>query len=264
MTCCSPRTRRASTRSCTAARTNRDTLRELNTAHRLFSQLRARRDVVETRRRLGELEAKFLEIVAEWGASIESKDNYTSGHCDRVADYACKLARMAGLDRRDALLVPRRRAAARRGQADRAVQILNKPGPLTAEERALMERHPAAGEKMLAGIEFPVGHEADGPAPPRALGRRGVSATGRGRVIPLSARIVCIADVLDALVTDRPYRPAFTRERAREIMQADVGAAFDPALFKLFLAILDQRSTPLPPPSFVRALERPQHERVAV
>ncbi len=75
---------------------NRDTLRELNTAHRLFSQLRARRDVVETRRRLGELEAKFLEIVAEWGASIESKDNYTSGHCDRVADYACSLARMAG------------------------------------------------------------------------------------------------------------------------------------------------------------------------
>jgi HD-GYP domain-containing protein (c-di-GMP phosphodiesterase class II) len=58
-------------------------------------------------------------------------------------------------------------------------------------------------------------------------------------------------------------RKAFTRERAREIMQADVGTAFDPALFKLFLAILDQRSAPLPPPSFERAQERPQHERVA-
>ncbi len=126
---------------------NRDTLRELNTAHRLFSQLRARRDLVETRRRLGELEAKFLEIVAEWGASIESKDNYTSGHCDRVADYACSLARMAGLDHETLFWF---RAGALLHDVGKLIvpsSILNKPGALTAEERALMERHPAAGEK---------------------------------------------------------------------------------------------------------------------
>jgi putative nucleotidyltransferase with HDIG domain len=227
------------------------------------AELYARRDVVETRRRLGELEAKFLEIVAEWGASIESKDNYTSGHCDRVADYACNLARMAGLDHETLFWF---RAGALLHDVGKLIvpsTILNKPGPLTAEERALMERHPAAGEKMLAGIEFPWDvkpmirnhHERwDGAGYPDRLA---------GEAIPLSARILCIADVWDALVTDRPYRKAFTRERAREIMQADVGTAFDPALFKLFLAILDQRSAPLPPPSFERAQERPQHERVA-
>ncbi len=241
---------------------NRDTLRELNTAHRLFSQLRARRDLVETRRRLGELEAKFLEIVAEWGASIESKDNYTSGHCDRVADYACSLARMAGLDHETLFWF---RAGALLHDVGKLIvpsSILNKPGALTAEERALMERHPAAGEKMLAGIEFPWDvkpmirhhHERwDGTGYPDKLA---------GEAIPLSARILCIADVWDALVTDRPYRVAFSRERAREIMQADVGSAFDPALFKLFIGILDQRSaTPAAPP---RPLSVPQHERVAV
>jgi putative nucleotidyltransferase with HDIG domain len=241
---------------------NRDTLRELNTAHRLFSQLRARRDVVETRRRLGELEAKFLEIVAEWGASIESKDNYTSGHCDRVADYACTLARMAGLDHETLFWF---RAGALLHDVGKLIvpsSILNKPGPLSAEERALMERHPAAGEKMLAGIEFPWDvkpmirhhHERwDGTGYPDKLA---------GEAIPLSARILCIADVWDALVTDRPYRTAFTRERAREIMQADVGAAFDPALFKLFIGILDQRSATLAPSP--RPVAVPQHERVAV
>ncbi len=99
---------------------------------------------------------------------------------------------------------------------------------------------------MLAGIEFPWDvkpmirhhHERwDGTGYPDKLA---------GETIPLSARILCIADVWDALVTDRPYRVAFSRERAREIMQDDVGKAFDPALFKLFIGILDQRSaTPL-------------------
>ena len=194
---------------------NRDTLRELNTAHRLYSQLRARRDVVETRRRLGELEAKFLEIVRDWGASIESKDDYTSGHCDRVADFACALARLAGLEH-DTLFWFR--AGALLHDAGKLIvpsSILNKPGPLTAEERALMERHPAAGEKMLAGIEFPWDvkpmirhhHERwDGAGYPDRLA---------GEAIPLSARILCLADVWDALITDRPYRPRVLARRRR-------------------------------------------------
>lgn len=242
---------------------NRDTLRELNTAHRLFSQLRARRDVVETRRKLGELEGKFLEIVREWGASIESKDNYTSGHCDRVADFACTLARMAGYDPESLFWF---RAGALLHDVGKLIvpsSILNKPGPLTPEERALMERHPAAGEKMLAGIEFPWDvkpmirhhHERwDGKGYPDQIA---------GDSIPLSARILCLADVWDALTTDRPYRTAFSRERAMDIMSADAGKAFDPALFTLFRTVVEQRSTTAPPP-FARSAPAQHRDRVAV
>ena len=242
---------------------NRDTLRELNTAHRLFSQLRARRDVVETRRKLGELEGKFLEIVREWGASIESKDNYTSGHCDRVADFACTLARMAGYDPESLFWF---RAGALLHDVGKLIvpsSILNKPGPLTPEERALMERHPAAGEKMLAGIEFPWDvkpmirhhHERwDGSGYPDKIG---------GDEIPLSARILCLADVWDALTTDRPYRTAFSRERAMEIMSADAGKAFDPALFTLFRTVVEQR-TVTAAPGYARSAPIPQRDRVAV
>lgn len=241
---------------------NRDTLRELNTAHRLFSQLRARRDVVETRRKLGELEGKFLEIVREWGASIESKDNYTSGHCDRVADFACTLAGLAGFDPESLFWF---RAGALLHDVGKLIvpsSILNKPGPLSPEERALMERHPAAGEKMLAGIEFPWDvkpmirhhHERwDGSGYPDRIA---------GDAIPIAARILCLADVWDALTTDRPYRTAFTRDRAMEIMSADSGKAFDPALFTLFRSIVEQRSVPAPP-SFGRPSGTVQRARVA-
>jgi len=243
---------------------NRDTLRELNTAHRLYSQLRARRDVVETRRRLGELESKFLEIVRDWGASIESKDDYTSGHCDRVADFACALARLAGLEH-DTLFWFR--AGALLHDAGKLIvpsSILNKPGPLTAEERALMERHPAAGEKMLAGIEFPWDvkpmirhhHERwDGTGYPDRIA---------GEAIPLSARILCLADVWDALITDRPYRPAFSAGKAREIMEAQVGKAFDPRLFDLFRGIVEQRTGPPRAPTLDAPAAAAPPARVAV
>jgi putative nucleotidyltransferase with HDIG domain len=213
---------------------NRDTLRELNTAHRLFSQLRARRDVVETRRRLGELEAKFLEIVAEWGASIESKDNYTSGHCDRVADYACTLARMAGLDHETLFWF---RAGALLHDVGKLIvpsSILNKPGPLSAEERALMERHPAAGEKMLAGIEFPWDvkpmirhhHERwDGTGYPDRLA---------GEQIPLGARIIFVADAFDAMTSERVYRKPLSERDAVAELERCAGTQFDPAVVDAF------------------------------
>jgi putative nucleotidyltransferase with HDIG domain len=199
---------------------------------------------METRRRLGELEAKFLEIVRDWGASIESKDAYTSGHCDRVADLACTLARLAGIDSESLFWF---RAGALLHDAGKLIvpsSILNKPGPLNAEERALMERHPAAGEKMLAGIDFPWDvkpmirhhHERwDGHGYPDQLA---------GEAIPLSARILCLADVWDALITDRPYRKAFAREKALEIMRKEEGKAFDPRLFQLFLGIVEGGKSP--------------------
>ena len=213
---------------------NRDTLQCLNRAHRLFSQLKARRALADIDRQTGSLERDFLEVVQRWGASIESKDQYTQGHCERVADLACALAARAGIDgpslfwfRIGALLHDV-------GKLIIPTEVLNKPGRLTEEEWAIVVRHPAAGVEMLADIDFPWDvrpivlshHERwDGGGYPDGL---------RGDEIPLTARILCVADVYDALTSDRSYKSAFTHDEAMEVMRRDVGRVFDPALFALF------------------------------
>src|SRR5262249_18515334 len=82
----------------TTLRRNREALQSPHTSHRLFSQLRAQNDLADVRRRMQLLERRFLDIVRQWAQSIESKDRYTLGHCDRVADYACSLAEEMGFD----------------------------------------------------------------------------------------------------------------------------------------------------------------------
>ena len=211
----------------------RETLQALNTSHRLFSQLRAQRDLADVSRRMRRLEQRFYDIVGAWARSIESKDPYTLGHCERVADYACALARAVIPD--DNSLFWFRIGALLHdvGKIAVPIEVLNKPGKLTPEERALMERHPEAGVELLKDVEFPWDvlpmvrshHERwDGRGYPDRL---------TGDAIPLHARILALADVFDALTTHRPYRPAFSPDEALQIMRNDAGA-FDPELFPVF------------------------------
>jgi putative nucleotidyltransferase with HDIG domain len=213
---------------------HRETLQALNRAHRLFSRLQARRDLADVDGQMADLEATFLNIVAHWGQSIESADRYTQGHCERVANYACALASAVGVER-EVLLWFRMGALLHDvGKIVVPPEILNKPGALTPDERALIERHPDAGVELLSDIEFPWDirpmvrhhHEAwDGSGYPAGLA---------GETIPLPARILCVADVYDALASDRPYRPAFPHERTLEVMSAEAGRRLDPSLFDVF------------------------------
>jgi putative nucleotidyltransferase with HDIG domain len=213
---------------------HRETLQQLNLAHRLFSRLRARRDLADVSARLHDLESMFLHIVSMWGQSIESADHYTQGHCERVADRACALARAMGYDERTLLWFRMGALLHDVGKIVVPPEILNKPGPLTPEERAVMERHPDAGVELIDDIEFPwdvrpmVRHHHE------AWNGSGYPGHLAGDDIPLSARILCVADVYDALATDRPYRPAFSHEQTLVIMQADAGRIFDPAVFTVF------------------------------
>ncbi|HEU0298914.1 MAG TPA: HD domain-containing phosphohydrolase [Longimicrobium sp.] len=213
---------------------NRETLQQLNLAHRLFTRLEARRDLSDVSERLHDLETMFLHIVSMWGQSIESADHYTQGHCERVADRACALASAVGLDGGTLLWFRMGALLHDVGKIVVPPEILNKPGPLTPEERAVMQRHPDAGVELIADLEFPWDvrpmvrhhHEAwDGSGYPARLA---------GEEIPLSARILCVADVYDALATDRPYRGAYSHEQTMRIMQDDAGRIFDPALFAVF------------------------------
>jgi putative nucleotidyltransferase with HDIG domain len=217
---------------------NRETLQSLSLSHALFSKMRAQHNLADLQRRIGRLERRFYDVVTNWAQTIESKDAYTLGHCERVADYACALARDLGFDEITMFWF---RIGALLHDVGKIVvpsEILNKPGRFTEEERAIMERHAPAGSELLSDIDFPWdilpmvrGHHErwDG---------RGYPDKIAGTNIDISARIVCVADVFDALTTDRPYRTAFTRDQALTMMAADSGKLFDPDLFARFERVM--------------------------
>ena len=213
---------------------NQDTLKALNECLRLFSEFQAKHDLAEVRDRIARLEYRFLDVVCSWGESIESKDRYTQGHCERVADMACALATAAGLQEEGLTWFRMGALLHDLGKIAVPSSILNKPGRLSAEEWIMMKKHPEAGVELLRGIEFPWDirpmvrhhHERwDGSGYPYGL---------RGEDIPISARILCLADVFDALTTDRSYRKGLPPEQAMSIMRGEAGSTFDPLLFRVF------------------------------
>ena len=233
----------------TTLRRNRDALQALNASHRLFSKLRVQRDIADVRRRIDRLERRFLDVVRQWGQSIESKDRYTLGHCERVADYTCAMGKALGYDEQTLFWL---RIGAMLHDVGKIVvpsDILNKSAPLTPAERAIIERHASAGADLLKDVEFPWDvlpmirhhHERwDGAGYPDGLS---------AEAIPMSARILCVADVYDALTTHRPYRPAYTSAEALEAMRNDRGRVFDPRLLDLFASIVATLPAPISFPS---------------
>ncbi|HEV7589428.1 MAG TPA: HD domain-containing phosphohydrolase [Longimicrobium sp.] len=218
---------------------NREALEALNRSRALFVTLQARHDQDDIAQRITKLETDFLSLVRFWGESIEAKDRYTSGHCERVAEYACRLAGEAGIGEREMVWFRMGAFLHDLGKTEVAEEILNKPGRLTDEERAAMERHPVIGDEMLAPVEFPWDirpmvrshHERwDGRGYPDGLSEDR---------IPLSARILRIADVFDALTTARSYRRRLTPQEALAIMEEDVGS-FDPEIFALFKRVFPE------------------------
>ncbi len=154
--------------------------------------------------------------------SIEAKDPYTEGHCDRLSKYSVALGEKLGLS--EELLVALRRGGLVHDIGKLAVpeHILLKPGPLTPEERKIMEQHTIAGERICAPLRsfrhvLPIirnHHEkSDGSGYPDGL---------KGEQIPLTARILQVTDIYDALTTDRPYRKALPLDKALSIMREEV------------------------------------------
>ncbi|MGH7612527.1 MAG: HD domain-containing phosphohydrolase, partial [Gemmatimonadales bacterium] len=193
---------------------NQEALTLLNAAHRLFRRLDARVDLVHVGGKVAELEGAYFAVVREWGQSIESSDSYTFGHCERVARHAEIVARALHLDDHARTTVRLGAYLHDVGKVRVPHEILNKAGPLTREEFEVVQRHPVWGIELLANVEFPWDikpiirwhHEKyDGSGYPDRL---------VGDEIPLSAQIVGIVDVYDALTTDRPYRPGLSIEAA--------------------------------------------------
>jgi putative nucleotidyltransferase with HDIG domain len=233
---------------------HRDMLANLNQSHALYSRLKAQHRVVQVERRNAALEARFLEMAHQWGDSIESKDHYTQGHCQRVAFFACVLADSAGMDSRSLFWFRLGALLHDIGKIIVPTEVLNKTSGLSEEEWAIMKRHPEAGLELVSDIDFPGDvrtiirnhHERwDGTGYPDRLS---------GEEIPLAARILCVADVYDALTTPRSYRDSLSHARAAEEMRAQKGQ-FDPYLLDTFLewagGMAPERATPAGVPIFV-------------
>jgi putative nucleotidyltransferase with HDIG domain len=219
---------------------NQEALTLLNAAHRLFGRLDARVDLVDVGAKAAELQRTYLAVVRDWGQSLESADGYTYGHCERVAGYAIEVARALGLSDAEQTTIRLGAYLHDLGKVRVPHEILNKPGPLTAEEFAVMKEHPVWGLEMLAAIEFPWDikpmirwhHEKyDGTGYPDRL---------KGDEIPLSAQIICIVDVYDALTTTRSYRPAMPHAEAMRRMEESRGW-WSPAVYAAFGGTVGER-----------------------
>ncbi len=198
-----------------------------------------------------EKERENRQMLLSFAKSIQERDIVTYEHSRRVATYAQRLARYLGWSRRDARDLALAALVHDLGKTWIANDILNKSAALSEEERRTMERHPMIGARILIGCDvhpFYVEtvlyhHEAwDGHGYPVGL---------HGEEIPLSARILSVADVYDVLTSQRPYKAPLVQEAARERLLQGSGTSFDPAVVRAFVHLLDSNShftLPQPPP----------------
>jgi len=170
--------------------------------------------------------------------TIELKDPYTKGHCDNVGRYALLIADQLGMAEDKKQEIKYGSWLHDCGKIGVPEAILNYPGKLNEQEMRIIKKHPEWGADVarrgqLSNTIINVilhHHEAyDGSGYPYGL---------KGELIPLEARIVSLADVYDALTSDRPYRKAHSIEQAIEIMASMTGKAFDPDIAKIFLSIV--------------------------
>jgi putative two-component system response regulator len=209
-----------------------------NQAHReaLEQIVRARTTALE--RSAKQLQLTREEIIRRLSRAVEYRDEETGGHTERMSRYCAVLARRAGLDAESLRVASPMHDVGKVAVPD---DILLKPGRLTPDERREMERHTVIGHEILTGsgsallelaatIAWSHHEKFDGSGYPRGLA---------GNSIPLEGRVAAIADVFDALTSDRTYRAAFKVEDALQMMKEERGRHFDPELLDLFFDAIE-------------------------
>jgi putative nucleotidyltransferase with HDIG domain len=185
---------------------------------------------------LQDLEQSYDYTLEALGGALDAKDAETEGHCQRVTAFTITIAKAMGVDKGLLRHIARGAFLHDIGKMGVPDSILRKPGPLTAEEREVMRRHCDIGYAVLERIPFlkeaaeiVLSHQEcyDGSGYPRGL---------RGEQIPLGARIFAVADTLDAMISDRPYRKALPISAAREEIKRYAGRQFDPRVVEVFLS----------------------------
>ena len=188
-----------------------------------------------------ELQRAYDRTIEGWANALDLKDEDTAGHSKRVTEMTVRLARRLGIGTDELVHVQRGALLHDIGKMGIPDSILLKRGPLTGEEFEEMKQHPIYAYELLSPIEFlrpaldiPYCHHErwDGTGYPRAL---------KGEQIPLAARIFAVVDVFDALTSDRPYRAAWSKDKARDHIREGVGTHFDPGVVQAFFELFGER-----------------------
>ncbi len=184
-----------------------------------------------------ELILTYDSTLEGWAKALDMRDKETEGHSQRVTDMTVKIARAMGVSESELVHVRRGALLHDIGKMGIPDNILLKPDKLTEEEWEIMRKHPVYAYEMLLPIAFlrpaldiPYYHHEkwDGTGYPHGL---------KGKQIPLSANIFAVVDVWDALRSDRPYRPAWSAEKALEYIRNEAGKSFDSEVVEIFLNI---------------------------
>jgi putative nucleotidyltransferase with HDIG domain len=183
-----------------------------------------------------ELLMAYDTTIEGWSRALDYRDKETEGHSIRVTEMTVRLCKAIGMSDKDLVHVRRGALLHDIGKLGVPDSILLKPGTLTDDEFAVIKKHPDIAFKLLSPVAFlrpamdiPYCHHEkwNGKGYPRGL---------KGEEIPLAARIFAVVDVWDALRSDRPYRPAWPEEKAREYLRSEAGAQFDAKIVDVFLA----------------------------
>ena len=190
----------------------------------------------ELKQALIELDKTYSFTLRAMVTALDTRDTETQGHSLRVVRFTLKLAELAGIADKNTLKIYEYGALLHDiGKIGIPDRVLLKPGPLSDEEWKIMRTHPEIAFRVLTplsylrpALDIPYCHHErwDGGGYPRGL---------KGEQIPLAARIFAVVDVWDALTSDRPYRKAWTKEKALEYIREQSGKHFDPQVVEVFL-----------------------------
>src|ERR1700732_2765936 len=187
-----------------------------------------------------ELEQSYDDTLEALGSALDLKDAETEGHCQRVTAFTISIAKAMPVPNQYLAILARAAFLHDIGKMAIPDGILRKPGPLTDDEKQIMRKHCQIGYDMLIRIPFlreaaeiVLAHQAfyDGTASPPIL---------KGDQVPLGAPIFSIADSLDAMISDRPYRRALPMSHSREEIRRCSGTQFDPKVVEVFSTIPEE------------------------
>ncbi|MFN2144373.1 MAG: HD-GYP domain-containing protein [Anaerolineales bacterium] len=193
----------------------------------------------ETQQALFSLTRAYDETLAGWSRMIDLRDHVTDAHTRRVTNLTINLARRMGIPEKDLDHIQKGALLHDIGKIGISDAILQKPGALTDDEWEIMRSHPGIAYEILSEIDYlkpaleiPYCHHEkwNGTGYPRKL---------KGKEIPLAARIFAIIDVYDALTSDRPYRKAWSHQKALDYIKGQSGEYFSPAVVDEFLEMLE-------------------------
>jgi len=206
----------------------------------LEQTVRAR--TVEVQEKHEQLRTAYIDTVRALAEAVDAKDTYTRGHSERVGIYAARIAGRLGCKTDFIERIYLAGLLHDIGKIGVPDAIIRKPGPLTTEEYEQMKQHPEIGARILEPVSFLADvvpcvrhhHEwYDGS-------ERGYPDCLRGREIPFPSRVILVADTVEAMTSDRPYRKAMPFEVVTEEIQRFQGVQFDPEVADAFLALAEE------------------------